>query len=528
MAVRLRCLGDIVHFVMPMANRQHELKLLRQISDLSLLSNSRAEIALHLCDLLADFFTSAISAWIYSPTSEAMRFVSKQPAISVPLSAAYIKKLLTGKTRVAHYDSDNTRAIFACAYDDRDQLLIVVEKCWIEPSEELLAAVISQAAMIMRASFCAEERWANNRPLELINAAAQVAVDGDGLASFADKLVCFLAERFSCVLVSLHLLDTSKSTLTVVACASANPFSMALDHEISARVGEEMNVGLGIVGRACRLAEPQLVNDVRADPNYVEFDSRVASEYAVPIMRRGHVLGVLNLESERSDVFDGDAQLMLRTLADHAAGPFYFAAINERLNTQHIVIAEREIALQRANEKLRRANDNLRRLSMADGLTGVANRRAFAQHLRATWREQMTQGGRMCLVMSDLDHFKHYNDGYGHLAGDDALRMIAKSMQRFAGRDDAMVARYGGEEFALLLPNMPQQNALHIAERQRLAVAKLGLACNGKRLTLSSGVASVVPTRGCDPETLIAMADHALYQAKARGRNCVAHDGLVA
>jgi diguanylate cyclase (GGDEF)-like protein len=512
---------------MSLANRQHELKLLRQISDLSLLSNSRAEIALHICDLLADFFTSAVSAWIYSPANEGLRFVSKQPAIACPIELGYLKKLMVGKTRVARYDAQRSRIVFACSYDDQSQLIIVVDKCWVEPSEELLAAVISQAAMMMRASFCAEERWANNRPLELINAAAQVALDGDGLASFANNLVSFLAERFSCVLVSLHLLDVTKAKLTVVACASANPFSLAIDQEVSARVGEEMDLVVGIVGRACRLAEPQLVNDVRADPNYIEFDRRVSSEYAVPIMRRGQVLGVLNLESERSDVFDGEAQLMLRTLADHAAGPFYFAMVNERLNSQHLVIAEREQALQRTNDKLRRANESLRRLSMADGLTGVANRRAFAQHLRSTWREQMAQGGRMCLVMSDLDYFKHYNDGYGHLAGDDALRLIAKSMQRFASAEDAMVARYGGEEFALLLPNVPQQNALQIAERQRLAVAKLGLSCNGKRLTLSSGVASLVPTRGCDPETLIAMADHALYQAKARGRNCVAHDGLV-
>jgi diguanylate cyclase (GGDEF)-like protein len=158
---------------------------------------------------------------------------------------------------------------------------------------------------------------------------------------------------------------------------------------------------------------------------------------------------------------------------------------------------------------------------MIDGLTGVANRRAFALQLKDIWKTHQQIAQPVSAILSDLDFFKHYNDGLGHLAGDDALRMVARTMQQNLPPGGALLARYGGEEFAVVLPGADAQMAQEFAERPRRAVEKLGLVCNSRALTLSAGIASMTPKRGVISEQLISSADQALYLAKAQGRNRV-------
>ncbi|MCA1988528.1 MAG: diguanylate cyclase [Desulfarculus sp.] len=164
-------------------------------------------------------------------------------------------------------------------------------------------------------------------------------------------------------------------------------------------------------------------------------------------------------------------------------------------------------------------------LSFIDGLTGLANRRALDLHLEQEWRRLARSQGSLSLVMLDVDHFKRYNDFMGHLAGDDALRALARVLEGAARRPGDLAARFGGEEMVLVLTGTGLEDARLVAEQVRRQVEALGLerpdpdgCC---RLTVSLGVASLVPGREVEPQRLIQAADQALYQAKAQGRNQV-------
>jgi len=186
--------------------------------------------------------------------------------------------------------------------------------------------------------------------------------------------------------------------------------------------------------------------------------------------------------------------------------------------------AERRLAeLERAVARLGEANARLERLSMVDGLTGVANRRRFDEALAAAWALGAHQRSPLAVLLVDVDHFKAYNDEVGHPAGDTALRAVAGVLRRTLYRPTDLVARYGGEEFAVLLPDTDRAGGLVAAERLRRAVLSPGLddptVPARPRLTVSVGVAAAVPAEAGDPAALVAAADAALYAAKRAGRN---------
>ncbi|GIZ51782.1 GGDEF domain-containing protein [Noviherbaspirillum aridicola] len=177
------------------------------------------------------------------------------------------------------------------------------------------------------------------------------------------------------------------------------------------------------------------------------------------------------------------------------------------------------------NDQLSRANALLEKLSSEDGLTGLANRRAFDQRLEAEWARARRAGEPLSLLMMDIDFFKRYNDHYGHPAGDVCLQRVAAVLDAHARRPADLVARVGGEEFAVLLPSAGTAAAVQLAERMRLAVAAAEIphAASGAagHVTASFGVASVVPDGSRSPSSLVAAADAALYRAKELGRNQV-------
>lgn len=172
------------------------------------------------------------------------------------------------------------------------------------------------------------------------------------------------------------------------------------------------------------------------------------------------------------------------------------------------------------------AQMELIRLASRDSLTGLANRRAFDDSLEAEWSRVRRLGQAMSLIMIDVDQFKLYNDSFGHQQGDECLKVVAGLLATEARRPGDLVARYGGEEFAVILPNVDLAGALVVAERIRAAVEGLGLAhprANmGGVVTLSLGVASMIPVDSQSPETLLRKADGELYRAKHLGRNQVA------
>jgi diguanylate cyclase (GGDEF)-like protein len=165
-----------------------------------------------------------------------------------------------------------------------------------------------------------------------------------------------------------------------------------------------------------------------------------------------------------------------------------------------------------------------------DGLTGLLNRRAFDEHLLRVWQQALRSGQSLALLMIDIDHFKSYNDTYGHQAGDRAIRNVARILRGFARRPLDLAARYGGEEFSLVLFDSSRRDVEEIAERARVEVASLGgLSEDGTPqapITISVGVALVTPMIDRTPQGAIQLADEALYEAKAAGRDRFVLKGL--
>ncbi|MBD1894572.1 diguanylate cyclase [Coleofasciculus sp. FACHB-129] len=185
------------------------------------------------------------------------------------------------------------------------------------------------------------------------------------------------------------------------------------------------------------------------------------------------------------------------------------------------------IAIQQSSlfKQLEEANRELQCIASLDGLTQVANRRRFDEYLAQEWRRLGREQASISLIFCDIDCFKIYNDTYGHQAGDSCLRQVAGAIRLMLKRSTDLVARYGGEEFALILPNTPSAGANYIAESIRSMVKSLEIvhvhSPVSPYVTLSLGVASIVPSLTSSPAALIAAADEALYQAKKEGRDRV-------
>lgn len=166
----------------------------------------------------------------------------------------------------------------------------------------------------------------------------------------------------------------------------------------------------------------------------------------------------------------------------------------------------------------------VRTLVGRDGLTGLANRRAFDEHLPRVWQQGLRDRRSLALGMIDIDHFKAYNDRYGHQAGDEALRAVTRAIQQFARRPLDLAARYGGEEFAIILYDLPQPQLLLFAEQLRAAIEALRIphdTADGKYVTVSIGIGIVEPALDRTTHGAIQFADEALYEAKQAGRNRV-------
>ncbi|HBS61346.1 MAG TPA: GGDEF domain-containing protein [Stenotrophomonas sp.] len=171
--------------------------------------------------------------------------------------------------------------------------------------------------------------------------------------------------------------------------------------------------------------------------------------------------------------------------------------------------------------------DRLDVLARVDGLTGVANRRQFDQVLQAEWNRSRRSGQGIALLMVDIDHFKVFNDRYGHPLGDACLRAVAAALAGCATRATDVVARYGGEEFAVVLPAASREGVLALAETMRIAVERLRLNSCQIGVTISIGVAQLDKVTTAAPGELVAATDAALYEAKRQGRNRVV-EGQVA
>ncbi|MCD8488998.1 MAG: EAL domain-containing protein [Desertifilum sp.] len=197
------------------------------------------------------------------------------------------------------------------------------------------------------------------------------------------------------------------------------------------------------------------------------------------------------------------------------------------INLFNQLATQAAIAIQQSElyHQLQRANQELERLAALDGLTQLANRRCFDDTLQQEWERLAKEEAPISLILLDVDYFKLYNDTYGHLAGDDALRQVARAIAQSVNHPAHLVARYGGEEFAAILPNTDAEEAIAIAAAIQENISELQLPHSTSQVsefvTLSIGAATVIPQLDISAVSLIVAADRGLYQAKAQGKNQV-------
>lgn len=185
---------------------------------------------------------------------------------------------------------------------------------------------------------------------------------------------------------------------------------------------------------------------------------------------------------------------------------------------------ELESMITARTSELAEANRQLEILSNTDGLTNIGNRRLFDMMLQTEWSRGQRSNSSLALIMLDIDHFKQFNDHYGHLAGDDCLKQLASTLSQSGRRAGELVARYGGEEFVILLPNVDKQTVLDTAQHIHQLIQAIAIPHANTDLgivTVSAGVAYLQPSNKQNALELVRQADAALYRAKSAGRNCI-------
>lgn len=199
---------------------------------------------------------------------------------------------------------------------------------------------------------------------------------------------------------------------------------------------------------------------------------------------------------------------------------YKFKKLNKNLE---INVKKRTQELNEANERLKILNEELERISVIDSLTNIPNRRCLDTTLLKDWGVSMRDRLSLALIMIDIDEFKIFNDTYGHLIGDECLKVVANLIKNAIKRPRDFVARFGGEEFVVLLYNTTEDGAAIIAEEIRSKIEELGIKNEGIKsiITISLGVAAIIPGKDNLPKDLIDAADQAMYKAKELGRNQV-------
>jgi diguanylate cyclase (GGDEF)-like protein len=230
----------------------------------------------------------------------------------------------------------------------------------------------------------------------------------------------------------------------------------------------------------------------------------------------------------RTEVLSSPESLlaMLRTLSARMRNDLHSLASDNQQITEYAAEVERvNRELSAIKISLEEKNRQLEHISSIDTLTGLANRRHFDDILRQEWRRASRDNAALSVAYCDIDFFKAFNDAYGHLSGDDCLRRVARSLGESVSRPADLAARYGGEEFVVLLVDTGLEGAAFLGEKMRKRVEELRIphprSPIARFVTVSLGIATMVPRAGSRPEDLVGRADAALYRAKEQGRNRV-------
>lgn len=268
-----------------------------------------------------------------------------------------------------------------------------------------------------------------------------------------------------------------------------------------------------VLGHACAKG------DFIRDPYFAS--SLMKSVLCVPLKHSGTFKGALYLENSLvEDSFTRERIRVLDLLSTQMAMSIDNAEFYRSLED---LVATRSAELVRVNEELVMANKRLGDLANIDGLTGIPNRRALDERMEAEWKRHQRMERELSIIMCDIDHFKKYNDLFGHLEGDNCLRLVADAIDRAARRPGDIVARFGGEEFVVLLPDTGLSGVQTVVDEIRENVRKLMVphpsSDTSSQVTLSLGVVHTRPRPGIKVTEVLDVADRALYEAKTLGRN---------
>jgi diguanylate cyclase (GGDEF)-like protein len=231
-----------------------------------------------------------------------------------------------------------------------------------------------------------------------------------------------------------------------------------------------------------------------------------------PLVLRGNTIGVLTVQSKIENVYNDNTLTTLGTVASYLS-----IAISNAKNA----------------EDMQSLNSELSLLSKKDGLTGIFNKRHFNETISSFWYYAMRNQEPLSVLMVDVDHFKEYNDLYGHLAGDEALKIISGLLEKNVKRSSDLVARFGGDEFVVLLSNTDSDGAFQVADTIMATIYDAKIIHEGsplsQHLTLSIGCATMIPQANSTPSQLIEKSDLSLFKAKKSGRNAVhsTNDSIV-
>lgn len=336
------------------------------------------------------------------------------------------------------------------------------------------------------------------------------------LEQLLQKMLGVLLENAGAEFGAIVVVDDDSDELVVEVIGRLNGGRLVDCSRIGRRLAdtrkdEHPPLPTGLIEYVQLARSPLVVNDPAGDERFGQSryldDRRPRSVLCLPVVSQGKLVAVVYLENNLlENAFTNKHVKTLELLGAQAA----ISLVNAQL-------------IESLERKVQARTEELRQMSMKDGLTGIANRRSFDERLGLEWQRSLRTGKPLSLLMMDIDHFKMFNDHYGHHEGDRCIRGVAQTLQQVVSRSSDLVARYGGEEFAVLLPETATDAAALLADSCLSAVAAMAMphavSPVGAHVSVSIGICTLDVSEETTIEHLITQADQALYQAKRSGRN---------